>query len=108
MSDSLVSSAALAAALTLLGAPAVPLRAAADRLGWPCRSHAALAHRLSAGTLPVRPRKLSGRWFVLAADLAVQLAYPHTFGLPEGQNESARTASQRRPGRPRKLAGGAQ
>ena len=105
-----VSPAALAQAIALLGAPAVPLRVAAKRLQWPCQSRAALAHRLVAGTLPLPPRRLSGRWFVLAADLAVQLSEPTAFGHPDVQSEStpAPAVTSRRPGRPRKLAGGAE
>lgn len=104
-----VSPAALAQAIALLGAPAVPLRVAAKRLQWPCRSRAALAHRLVAGTLPVSARRLGGRWFVLAADVAVQLSEPTAFGRPDVRIESAPApaVAPRRPGRPRKRIGGA-
>ena len=102
------SPAALGAAIALLGAPAVPLRAAAERLAWPCQSKPALHRRLVAGTLPLPPRRLSGRWFVLAVDLAVQLSDPEAFGRSDVQIESAApAAAPRRPGRPRKQAGSA-
>lgn len=108
MSDYPVSPAALSAAIDLLGGPAAPLRIAAKRLHWPCVSRAALHNRLAAGTLPVPARRLSGRWYVLAADLAIQLTDPTAFGRPDVRTESAtQAASPRRTGRPRKVAGGA-
>lgn len=106
MSDYPVSPAALSAAIDLLGGPAAPLRIAAKRLHWPCVSRAALHNRLAAGTLPVRPRKLGGRWYVLAADLAIQLADPAAFGRLDVQAHVTQAPVKGGPGRPRKRAGG--
>jgi hypothetical protein len=102
-----VSPAALVQAIALVGAPAVRLRVAAQRLDWPCLSRAALHNRLVAGTLPVPARKLGGRWFIYAADLAAQLTDPSAFGRLGVRTDSAPAPAHNGPGRPRKRAGGA-
>lgn len=107
MSDYPVSPAAISAAIDLLGGPAAPLRIAAKRLHWPCVSRAALHNRLAAGTLPVPARKLGGRWFIYAADLAAQLTDPSAFGRLGVRTDFAQAPAHNGPGRPRKRAGGA-
>lgn len=92
------TAAAIAAAVAAIGGVVAPLPQALQGLGWPYRSRSAIHARRVAGTLPVTPRRLGGRWVVYARDAArlFEAGSPHT-------DESPSVASSRRgPGRPRK------
>lgn len=93
---------ALNAALGLLGAPQVPVAEAATKLHWPCRTSAAIRNRISAGTLPLPPRRVGGRWYITAADLAWQLSGSEAGGCIDVETPAPSAAAPRRPGRPRK------
>lgn len=99
--SSVSNSTAVAAAHAALGGAVVPLAAALVALGWPYLSRSSIHSRRLAGTLPVMPRRLGGRWVVYAAD-AAQL-----FEREEPTASKPQAVSSRRgPGRPRKLARG--
>jgi hypothetical protein len=61
---------AVAAATETIGGACVPLTKALTRLGWPFLSRSSIHARRVAGTLPVMPRRLGGRWVVYAVDAA--------------------------------------
>jgi len=92
---------AVAAAHAALGGAVVPLATALVAIGWPYLSRSAIHARRVAGTLPVMPRRLGGRWVVYAVDAAPLFA-----------REEPKTATlfaapaHRGPGRPRKRARG--
>ena len=98
MSDASSATAVAAATEAIVGA-CVPLTQALTRLGWPFLFRSAIHARRVAGTLPVMPRRLGGRWVVCAVDAVPLFAReePKTgtlFSLP----------THRGPGRPRKPA----
>lgn len=97
------SPAMVSAAVAILGGPLVPVNDAAKRLFWPCQSKSSIHHRILAGTLPLPPRRVAGRWFIAAADLAVQLATPTEHGRLDVQTHVPSAAPHRGPGRPRKV-----
>lgn len=90
----------LAAATAAIGGAVAPLPRALKGLGWPYLSRSAVHARRVAGTLPVTPRRLGGRWVVYARD-AAQL---FETGGPPVNESPPQTSPRRGPGRPRKLA----
>lgn len=91
---------AIAAATAAIGGAVVPLPLALQGLGWPYLSRSAIHARRIAGTLPVRPKRLGGRWVVYARDVA------RLFEVDPLQTDESPPAPppRRGPGRPRKLA----
>lgn len=91
---------AIAAATAAIGGAVVPLPLALQGLGWPYLSRSAIHARRIAGTLPVMPKRLGGRWVIYARDAA------ELFEIREPQIDESPPPIQprRRPGRPRKLA----
>jgi len=99
--SNVANSTAVIAAHAALGGAVVPLAAALVALGWPYLSRSSIHARRLAGTLPVVPRRLGGRWVVYATDAAP------LFEREEPVVGSSPAASSRRgPGRPRKFARG--
>lgn len=97
---SVPSPTALAAATAAIGGACAPLNLALRGLGWPYLSRSAIHARRVAGTLPVMPKRLGGRWVIYARD-AAELFEIRTPPV----DESSPVASPRRgPGRPRKRA----
>lgn len=91
---------AIAAAVAAIGGVVAPLPRALEGLGWPYRSRSAIHSRRIAGTLPVTPRRLGGRWVIYASDAARLFEV-----APLQTDESPPAAPSRRgPGRPRKRA----
>jgi hypothetical protein len=91
---------AVAAASAAIGGAVVPLGSALERLGWPYLSRSSIHARLLAGTLPVTPRRLGGRWVVYAMDAARLFEA----GAPTSGELPVPAPSRRGPGRPRKVA----
>lgn len=91
---------AIAAAVAAIGGVVAPLPRALQGLGWPYRSRSAIHARRVAGTLPITPRRLGGRWVVYARDVASLFEVD----TPQTDEPPPATPPRRGPGRPRKLA----
>lgn len=92
--------AAIAAAAEAIGGIVSPLRRALRGLGWPYLSRSAIHSRRVAGTLPIVPQRLGGRWVVYAKDAA-----PLFEGVAGGTDDEVRSlVPHRGPGRPRRVA----
>lgn len=92
------TAAAVAAAAKAIGGIVAPLNRALRGLGWPYLSRSAIHARRIAGTLPVVPQRLGGRWVIYAKDAA-----PLFESVAGGTEDEVHTvATPRGLGRPRK------
>jgi hypothetical protein len=95
--------AAVTAAAEAIGGLVAPLNRALRGLGWPYLSRSAIHARRIAGTLPVVPQRLGGRWVVYAKDVA-RMFEDVTSAASGSNNEPPAVVPHRGPGRPRKVA----
>lgn len=99
-SSSSPSPTAIAAAVAAIGGVVAPLPRALQGLGWPYRSRSAIHARRVAGTLPITPRRLGGRWVVYARDVATLFEVD----TPQIDESPPPVLPRCGPGRPRKRA----